>query len=129
MAGATVCAAVIRNARGELLICRRGPGGSCAHLWEFPGGKQEPGETLEQCLVRECREELGVEIRVTGLYWETVHEYPERRIALYFYNAEITGGVPKRIVHEEIRWAHPKTLPDFPFCPADLEMIGRMAAE
>lgn len=129
MAGVTVCAAILRNERGQLLICKRGPGGSCAHLWEFPGGKLEPGETLEQCLVRECREELGVGIRVLNLYSKTVHEYPERITTLYFYNAEIIDGTPERRVHEEILWAHPKTLPEFPFCPADVRMIEQMARE
>ena len=61
-----VAAAIIRNADGRILICRRGQGGSCAFLWEFPGGKQEQGENMEECLVRECREELGIEIAVRG---------------------------------------------------------------
>lgn len=125
----TVAAAIFRNAQGEILICKRGPGGSCAHLWEFPGGKLEEGETLEQCLIRECREELGVEISVGDLYSHTIYDYPERKTELYFYNAEISSGKIQRIVHEEIRWARRETLPDYAFCPADLEMIRQMAGK
>lgn len=126
---AVVAAAILRNVQGEILICKRGPGGSCAHLWEFPGGKQEAGETLEECLARECREELGVEILVRDLYSKTIYNYPERKIALYFYNSEIISGNIQRIVHEEILWARPGSLPDYPFCPADMEIIQKMAKE
>ena len=66
-----VSAAIIRNTAGEILICQRGAGGSCAFLWEFPGGKQEAGETAADCLVRECREELGIEIDIVALLEQT----------------------------------------------------------
>ena len=75
-----VSAAIIRNTAGEILICQRGAGGSCAFLWEFPGGKQEAGETAADCLVRECREELGIEIDIVALLEQTSYTYPDNKI-------------------------------------------------
>lgn len=89
-----VSAAIIRNTAGEILICQRGAGGSCAFLWEFPGGKQEAGETAADCLVRECREELGIEIDIVALVEQTSYTYPDNKIGLSFFAAQITGGVP-----------------------------------
>lgn len=74
-----VSAAIIRNTAGEILICQRGAGGSCAFLWEFPGGKQEAGETAADCLVRECREELGIEIDIVALLEQTSYTYPDNK--------------------------------------------------
>lgn len=80
-----VSAAIIRNTAGEILICQRGAGGSCAFLWEFPGGKQEAGETAADCLVRECREELGIEIDIVALLEQTSYTYPDNKIGLSFF--------------------------------------------
>lgn len=91
-----VSAAIIRNTAGEILICQRGAGGSCAFLWEFPGGKQEAGETAADCLVRECREELGIEIDIVALIEQTSYTYPDNKIGLSFFAAQITGGVPQK---------------------------------
>ena len=95
-----VSAAIIRNTAGEILICQRGAGGSCAFLWEFPGGKQEAGETAADCLVRECREELGIEIDIVALLEQTSYIYPDNKIGLSFFAAKITGGVPKKRTSE-----------------------------
>ena len=86
-----VSAAIIRNTAGEILICQRGAGGSCAFLWEFPGGKQEAGETAADCLVRECREELGIEIDIVALLEQTSYTYPDNKIGLSFFAAKITA--------------------------------------
>lgn len=83
-----VSAAIIRNTAGEILICQRGAGGSCAFLWEFPGGKQEAGETAADCLVRECREELGIEIDIVALLEQTSYTYPDNKIGLSFFAAK-----------------------------------------
>ena len=93
-----VSAAIIRNTAGEILICQRGAGGSCAFLWEFPGGKQEAGETAADCLVRECREELGIEIDIVALLEQTSYTYPDNKIGLSFFAAKITGGVPQNFM-------------------------------
>ena len=84
-----VSAAIIRNTAGEILICQRGAGGSCAFLWEFPGGKQEAGETAADCLVRECREELGIEIDIVALLEQTSYTYPDNKIGLSFFAAHL----------------------------------------
>ena len=124
-----VAAAILRDSAGRILICKRGAGGSCAHLWEFPGGKREPGETLADCAARECREELGVAIAVGARYAEARHTYPEREVALTFYEALIVSGEPEPRVHEALRWVTPAQLPAFAFCPADAGLIRRLAGE
>lgn len=120
-----VTAAIIQR-DGRFLICQRGEGGSCAGLWEFPGGKLEPGETPEECLARECREELGIEVRLRGVYAETSHRYPEREIAFTFYLAEIADGEIRPTVHRAVRWALPEELGEYEFCPADVEVVERL---
>lgn len=121
-----VAAAIIQK-EGKILICRRGEGGSCAYLWEFPGGKRETGETLEACAIRECREELDLEIRITGRVGEAVHKYPDREVSLTFFLAECTGGSLHNFVHEQVNWVRPGELTNYDFCPADEEMIRRLS--
>lgn len=123
-----VAAAIIKR-HGKYLICRRGEGGSCAGLWEFPGGKAEPGESPEDCLVRECREELGAEIRPLSVFAETAYAYPDREIAFTFLLAEIASGAIAPAVHPEVRWARPEELGRYPFCPADVEVVERLMNE
>ncbi len=121
-----VTAAIIRNEKNELLICQRGPGGSCAHLWEFPGGKREPDETLEACLKRECLEELNIEIEVDRFFNETVYAYPDKEVHLFFYLAHIIKGEPELTVHADMTWARPERLCEYPFCPADISILERL---
>lgn len=118
-----VTAAIIQK-DGKYLICRRGPGGSCAHLWEFPGGKRELNETPEECIFRECREELGVDIRVRGVFEKTTYRYPDREIAFTFFTADIISGEIKPAVHEEVCWALPFELENYTFCPADVQIVN-----
>ncbi|MDD4699079.1 MAG: 8-oxo-dGTP diphosphatase MutT [Oscillospiraceae bacterium] len=120
-----VAAALIRN-EGKILICQRGAGGSTAFLWEFPGGKLEPSETLEECLVRECKEELEIEIKVGKVFAEKEYEYPDRRIAFTFFEAELTGGEIKANVHKDVEWITAAELMDYEFCPADVEIIEKL---
>lgn len=124
-----VAAAIIENQAGELLICRRLANAKNAGLWEFPGGKIEPGETPEECAVRECREELEVEIRLTGYYGTAGYHYPDSDVYFEFYTAVIQSGKPIRRVHQEMRWVKPWELNKFPFCPADDHIIKQLAAE
>ncbi|AGC67049.1 hypothetical protein Cst_c00160 [Thermoclostridium stercorarium subsp. stercorarium DSM 8532] len=123
-----VAAAIIRK-NGKILICKRGAGGNCGHLWEFPGGKQEDGETLTECLERELNEELGVKIRVKGVFDTVVYRYPDREIFFTFFNAEIEEGIPCPTVHEEIKWVTPKELTEYEFCPADIEIVKKLHEE
>lgn len=124
-----VAAAIIKNQAGEILVCKRGAGGSCAYLWEFPGGKQEPEEAIEACLIRECQEELGIAIDVQGIYGQTVYQYPEQEISLTFINATLKQGVPKLCVHEDLAWLAPSALACYEFCPADKEIVRRLESE
>ncbi|MGV8059129.1 MAG: 8-oxo-dGTP diphosphatase MutT [Smithellaceae bacterium] len=122
-----VSAAIITNSDNEILICRRGPGGSCQFLWEFPGGKIEQGESPEECLVRECLEELGIEIQVLDLFEETKYSYPEREIEFMFFSASLKKGVPTPNVHDSIKWVSPYRLKEYEFCPADVPVVERLA--
>lgn len=117
-----VTAAIIRKA-GKILICQRGKEGNCPSLWEFPGGKQELGETPEQCIIRECKEELDIEIAVESVFAETTYQYPNREIAFTFFNAVLLYGELKRAVHQDFRWVSLDELKNFEFCPADVEIV------
>lgn len=121
-----VSAAIIKNETGEILICQRGKGGICEYLWEFPGGKLEPGETSEECLIRECREELGIEIKIQELFAQTTHAYPEITIAFSFFLAKLMKGEPRAEVHESIQWVLPEELELHEFCPADIVIIEKL---
>lgn len=122
-----VAAALIAREDGALLVCRRGRGGVCARRWEFPGGKREANETAENCVARECREELGVELSVGEPFADFTHAYPDREIRFVFFRASIVSGEPKRRVHSRIRWAQGRSLPALPFCPADARVIRMLA--
>jgi 8-oxo-dGTP diphosphatase len=121
-----VSAAIIHNDKGEVLICQRGPGGNCEFLWEFPGGKQEPDETSEDCLLRECREELNVEIGIDDLFAETAYAYPDREIAFAFFDAHIVSGTPKMDVHNDMKWILPEDMSKYDLCPADITVIKKL---
>ena len=121
-----VAAAIITDPQGRILVCRRGPGGNCANLWEFPGGKLEAGESPECCAVRECLEELDVQIIVDGLFDQLTYSYPDRTIQFYFYRAHIESGSPVCSVHTELKWVYPAMLEPETFCPADIAMVRRL---
>lgn len=125
-----IAAAVICR-DGRLLLCRRAerPGDSCAGLWEFPGGKREPGESLEDCLVRECREELGVQVKPLRVREQLTHIYPEITVRLTFFDAELTGGEPETRVHTALVWALPEEWDRYPVCPADRPLLERLREE
>lgn len=113
-----VAAAVIIE-KGKLLICQRPKGKNCALLWEFPGGKIEEGETPENCLKRECREELDIAISVKRFLREITHDYGDFSVCIRFYLAGIEGGNLCRREHSRIQWIEKSELSDFSFCPAD----------
>ncbi len=111
----------------HLLICRRPEGGALAGQWEFPGGKIDPGETPEEALARELREELGVETRVGERIFEHVHAYTPERIAhLLFFRVQITAGKPQRFEHQDMRWVAPSALPAFDFVAGDGPIIEKL---
>ncbi|MBQ8382261.1 MAG: (deoxy)nucleoside triphosphate pyrophosphohydrolase [Clostridia bacterium] len=123
-----VVAALIRDESHEkFLICQRPAHKSCGLLWEFVGGKVEPGETKEAALIRECREELAVTLSVGEVFTEVVHEYPDITVHLTLFHAAIAEGVPQLLEHNAIRWIAPSEIPQYPFCPADEEILEKIA--
>jgi 8-oxo-dGTP diphosphatase len=123
-----VVAALIRQ-DDHFLICQRPAGKKRALLWEFPGGKVEPGENPLQALIRECREELSVNLRVGDLYAQTEHQYDDIHIRLSLYEARIASGSLTRNEHHDMRWIQPQDIKDFSFCPADAAIIERLSDE
>ena len=121
-----VTAAIIRS-NGKILICRRGEGGNCAHLWEFPGGKIEAGETSFQCIVREIQEELSLEIKPLHVVDEYAYSYPDKDIMFTFIESEIVSGELQPLVHEEICWVVPEELTNFEWCSADTRIVNKLA--
>ena len=120
-----VVAALIWD-QGKFMICQRPAHKARALLWEFVGGKVEPGETKEQALIRECREELGVTVSVGDVFMEVVHEYPDITVHLTLYHAAIAEGEPQKLEHNDIRWIYPGQIPAYDFCPADEEILKKI---
>ena len=115
-----VAAGVVRRADGRVLICRRT--GRLEGLWEFPGGKLEPGETGEQALARECREELGAEVHVGPRVDELVFDYPDLSVHLTLYQAEPLTE-PRALEHSALDWVGPAGLERYDLCPADRRFV------
>jgi len=120
-----VVAALIWD-KNTFMICQRPAHKKRGLLWEFVGGKVEHGETKEQALVRECREELGVTLLVDDVFMDVVHEYPDLTVHLTLFNATIAEGVPQKLEHNDIKWITPSEIPDYEFCPADEEILSKI---
>jgi mutator protein MutT len=121
----TVVAAIIRRDE-RILITRRFDNVHLPGLWEFPGGKVEPGESLPAALQREIREELGVEITVGEQFFETEHSYPAKTVRLHFFHSSISHGEPSALEVADLRWIMPAELTEFEFPAADAELIARL---
>lgn len=116
--------------RGDrFLICQRPAHKARGLLWEFVGGKVESGETKEQALGRECREELDIGIRVERQFMEVVHVYPDLTVRLTLFLASIWDGEPKLLEHNDLRWITVDEIDDYDFCPADEEILRRIRRE
>ena len=107
----------------KFMICQRPVHKARGLLWEFVGGKVEPGETKEQALIRECQEELAVTLSVGEVFMDVLHEYPDLAVHLTLFNATIAEGEPVMLEHNDIRWITPSEIPNFDFCPADEEIL------
>lgn len=125
----TVVAAAIIRRGNTILIARRGPTGPIAGLWEFPGGKVKPGETLESCLRREIAEELGAEIAVESAFLPVEHDYGEGSIRLRSFLCRLIRGEPRLLEHAEIRWVAPEEMRAYQFAPADAPIVRRLLSE
>ena len=109
-------------AGSRFMICQRPEYKARPLLWEYVGGKVERGETKAQALVRECREELGIMVRVGDVFAEVTHHYPDLTIRLTLFHASIAAGEPRLLEHRAIAWILPSEILDYDFCPADAEI-------
>ena len=124
----TVVAALIES-EGKLLVCQRRRGSAFELLWEFPGGKRRPDETLEAALARELSEELGVTAKIGREIYRTQHRYAEmsEAIELIFFAASVPRAGVRNLIFEQIEWRDPHSLPALNFLPADRELIEKLA--
>lgn len=125
-----IVVAALIEANGKLLVCQRRRGGAFELMWEFPGGKKKPVETLEEALARELREELGVTARIGREVYRTRHQYAEmsQPIELVFFAASLETSEIRNRVFENIEWRTPKSLCELNFLPADRELIEKLAS-
>ena len=117
-----VVAALIWD-KDKFLICQRPANKARALLWEFVGGKVEKGETKEQALIRECKEELDIILSVGDVFMDVIHEYPDLTMHLTLFNAIIAEGEPQKLEHNDIQWITPSEIVNYEFCPADEEIL------
>ena len=108
------------------MICQRPAHKAIGLLWEFVGGKVEPGETKEQALIRECQEELAVTLDVGDVFMDVIHKYPDLTVQLTLFNASIQLGIPQKLEHNDIRWITVDEIDRYDFCPADEEILTRL---
>jgi len=121
-----VVAAIIQK-QGKFLITKRLERSHLGHCWEFPGGKLHPGESLEDCAVRECREEIDVTIKPLRKVREICHNYPEQSVRLHFFLCEIVAGTPRPLECSDLRWVLPDELRDYEFPEADRTIIEELS--
>lgn len=129
MIGVTEVAAAYIRGGSRFLICQRPADKKRGLLWEFAGGKLEPGETAEEALVRECREELAVTVEPLGIFAEVIHEYPDITVHVTLFDARIAAGEPRALEHNDIRWILPEEIPRYSFCPADRIILEKLITE
>ena len=122
-----VAALIWKN--NKFMICQRPEHKARGLLWEFVGGKVESGETKEQALIRECREELNVLLSVGDVFMDVIHEYPDITVHLTLFNATISEGEPQKLEHNDIQWIVPSEIPNYEFCPADEEILDKIIKE
>jgi 8-oxo-dGTP diphosphatase len=118
-----VVAAAVIEREGRILVTKRPEGVHLEGHWEFPGGKCAPGETLQECLARELREELGVDSAVGPELLSTSHDYSDRRVALHFFRCSLESD-PRPLLGQEMRWVERRELAALQFPPADTELIA-----
>lgn len=121
-----VVAALIWN-DDKFMICQRPANKARALLWEFVGGKVESGETKEQALIRECQEELAITLAVGDAFMDITHQYTDITVHLTLFNATIAAGEPQRLEHNDIQWITSSEIPNYEFCPADEEILKKIA--
>lgn len=116
-----VAALIWQDAR--FMICQRPAHKARGLLWEFVGGKLESGETMQDALIRECREELAITVDVGDIFTQVIHEYPDIHIRLTLFHCTIAKGTPSLLEHNDLKWILPSEIPQYDFCPADVEIL------
>jgi len=114
---------------GRILIAERPQGYHLAGLWEFPGGKQEQGETLEECLEREIKEEVDIEIKTERHFVTVRHEYEKKVVSLHVFECTLISGDPRGLDGQEIKWVEPSVLQQYEFPPPDQEVIELLISQ
>ncbi len=122
-----VVAALLKDG-DRVLVQQRHPGGARGLKWEFPGGKVEPGESDPAALIRECREELDIEIEVDGLAWSCVHAYADLEVELLLFRCRLLTGEPKPLAAHAVRFQPVSALDELPFLEADLPFVAKLKA-
>jgi len=122
-----VAALIWKN--NKFMICQRPAHKARGLLWEFVGGKVEPGETKKQALIRECQEELAVTLAVGDVFMDVVHEYPDLTVHLTLFTSTIAEGEPQKLEHNDIKWITPSEIPNYEFCLADEEILKKIIKE
>src|SRR5687768_10229135 len=120
-----VVAALLERS-GKVLIAQRLPGVHLAGLWEFPGGKLEPGESPEECLARELHEELGLDIRVGEIFTAVFHRYEEFDLLMLVYRADAGSVEPRALACAQWLWVAPDELGDYAMPPADEPIVAKL---
>lgn len=120
-----VVAALIWNGE-KFMICQRPANKKRGLLWEFVGGKVEKGESKEKALIRECKEELDIEIEVESKFFSTKHTYPDITINLTVFNSRIVRGRPKLLEHNDLKWITKDEISNYNFCPADVVILKKI---
>ena len=123
-----VTAAIIHNG-DKILICQRASDDECGMLWEFPGGKREGNETLEECITREINEELELDIKVLEVFTRSTYNFNGNEIFFTVYNAEITSGELRLNVHNAARWVTPEEFSGYEFMPADIKFVEKLVED
>lgn len=120
-----VAACALVDADGRVLLSQRPEGKQLAGLWEFPGGKVEPNETPEECIVRELLEEIGVETKIACLAPLTFasHSYDDFHLLMPLYVCRRFWGIPKGLEGQALKWVRPRDMRDYPMPPADAPLI------
>ncbi len=120
----TIGVGVIWNNKGEILIDRRCQSGEMGGLWEFPGGKIEPNETVEECVSREIKEELGIEVAVGDRLITIEHNYETFKLTLFVHHCRYLSGEPQTIECEEVRWIKVEEIDQYDFPQANIKIIN-----
>lgn len=113
----------------RFLICQRPETKARGLMWEFAGGKVEPGETKPQALIRECQEELAITLEVKNQFMDVTHEYPDLTVHLTLFDAEIREGRPRMLEHHDMKWIRVSEIDNYSFCPADVVILEKLKQE